>query len=1082
MRHYCKTHDLSEQSASSLLKFSMVLGQDTRPCPICLKHVTEDRAKHLAIHLLRISLIVLPNLYEEETIAVDEMPEFEMQEQLLSESEDEAKNVFNKNIRLAQFCYEPLSPGSYSIRLLCLFPSSPDNPQIEGELVTIHLPDNRQDAFPFEILSHYSGRDDSNNNRYIALHIKRKVYAKYISPTLFNALCGFRSPTHARYLWCDAICINHDDLDEVGLHVSAMSDIFGYARRTLIWLGDGTSSSTVALTFIKNEVLPLRNFQELCEARDASMKWRAMLDLMSRPWFTRLYSIQELALSTVAILYCGVDHIQWLDFATAIELFVEVETATHRLSEVMKKDLQYYHVPGWLEFVSSLGASLAVDAAGRIFRYGNRLPRARRDPYDSKSDSDYVDADGSITRPQRQVSKYLAVVDREPLSSLEYLVAKLAAFESTGQHDAIYCLLSISRDCTPAVLVKSRDYASLEYILSLYTERKPYVVDYSLPYVDVCRNFVQFCITSRSRTDPSRALDVICRAWATDQSLLDHRRWQDARRRHRREPAGVASQTRLKGNLQETTQPLPSWVGQRSRASFGMYPTPGIDVLKLGRKNADSLVGLPGSQIYSAAGTKRYDSTNVKFRKKPLYYSMFVGGFVLDQIDRVGSPAMNGSIPMDWSELAEWDVDLGEAPPDDFWRTLVADRDKDGRSPPVYYERACQEAFLQGGYRSGDVDTSGLINYTQNSVISQFCRRVQAVIWNRSLIMTRNASLGLVNRNARTGDLICIIPGCSVPVVLRRSAKKTDEDFDLEVEREVKYLADRLVERSKQHLKQSEAFWQRVAASKYRFSEWNHAMKRQWLEDLDWRMAWCKDNQEKNNDLARKLKQRIVQQDPSNFSLRTHVLQLISFRGIETSLRIGREFRAWKEDKMQALYRLSSTQRDSSPQQTENRMIGNERPYGVDWNEFGLELKYGRLWRKIVRLRKNVIRYEMEEQWRNRKNITYPSTLLDPQLRGRLQELEIAHKWAIKRNQENQEMDYTLRVGLSYWQSERLSPEEATSYEQAIYRNCAHRLRFEDRIYYYELLGECYVHGAMDGQAIAYQNAEGIRSQIFELR
>lgn len=34
----------------------------------------------------------------------------------------------------------------------------------------------------------------------------------------------------------------------------------------------------------------------------------------------------------------------------------------------------------------------------------------------------------------------------------------------------------------------------------------------------------------------------------------------------------------------------------------------------------------------------------------------------------------------------------------------------------------------------------------------------------------------------------------------------------------------------------------------------------------------------------------------------------------------------------------------------------------------------------------------------------------------------------------------------------------------------------------YEVLGECYVHGMMDGEAMAYQNEKGIRAQVFELR
>ena len=65
------------------------------------------------------------------------------------------------------------------------------------------------------------------------------------------------------------------------------------------------------------------------------------------------------------MVYCGEDRINWSKFAIAVELFVEVETATHRLSEVMKKDPRFYHVPGWFEYVSALGASLLVDATGQ---------------------------------------------------------------------------------------------------------------------------------------------------------------------------------------------------------------------------------------------------------------------------------------------------------------------------------------------------------------------------------------------------------------------------------------------------------------------------------------------------------------------------------------------------------------------------------------------------------------------------------------------------------------------------------------------------------------------------------------------
>lgn len=40
----------------------------------------------------------------------------------------------------------------------------------------------------------------------------------------------------------------------------------------------------------------------------------------------------------------------------------------------------------------------------------------------------------------------------------------------------------------------------------------------------------------------------------------------------------------------------------------------------------------------------------------------------------------------------------------------------------------------------------------------------------------------------------------------------------------------------------------------------------------------------------------------------------------------------------------------------------------------------------------------------------------------------------------------------------------------------------EDGLFYYKMLGECYVHGMMDGEAMAHQNNEGIPTTVFEIR
>ncbi|KAK1759860.1 hypothetical protein QBC47DRAFT_438077 [Echria macrotheca] len=105
----------------------------------------------------------------------------------------------------------------------------------------------------------------------------------------------------------------------------------------------------------------------------------------------------------------------------------------------------------------------------------------------------------------------------------------------------------------------------------------------------------------------------------------------------------------------------------------------------------------------------------------------------------------------------------------------------DNRNPPYYYATACKESVKKGGLASGSVDTGALISSERNSIIAEFCRRVQAVIWNRCLVKTKAGRLGLVGEQLKPGDKVCIIFGCTVPVMMRCGKPKTAEDIEHEV-------------------------------------------------------------------------------------------------------------------------------------------------------------------------------------------------------------------------------------------------------------------------------------------------------------
>jgi hypothetical protein len=98
--------------------------------------------------------------------------------------------------------------------------------------------------------------------------------------------------------------------------------------------------------------------------------------------------------------------------------------------------------------------------------------------------------------------------------------------------------------------------------------------------------------------------------------------------------------------------------------------------------------------------------------------------------------------------------------------------------PAPFYGPACETAFQEAIDKT--LDTSMLVNHG-SLVVSDFLKRVQAVIWNRRMMRTRNSRLGLAPKGAQEGDLICIVYGCSVPVVLRK-IEKSQADLDKELE------------------------------------------------------------------------------------------------------------------------------------------------------------------------------------------------------------------------------------------------------------------------------------------------------------
>ncbi len=664
---------------------------------------------------------------------------------------------------LPEYRYHRLSHLK-SLRLLKLFHGSETTPDINCELFEV-VPGRKT---PYEALSWTWGNREPKD--WIRVSQDDKAYRFSVPHNLASALRALRQEDASRVLWIDAICIDQKDPDEKNHQIPMMAQIYGEASRVCVWLGDPSDDSKLALKFIKENVLDLWTFDRLCENKEMTRHWAALLRLIMRPWFSRRWVVQEIALANEGLIYCGRETISWRKFADAVSLFVEVETATHRLSEIMKRDEIFNHIPNFFEDVAALSATLLIEATNNLFRRSQ---------------------DGG----------------KERLSSLEDLVSSLSVFKATEPRDTIYALLAIAKDTSPTAADRTQSgLPALHELIALgrNTASKPYNVDYKLPYIDICKDFVEFSI--RQSTDQTRALDMICRPWAPE---VDPEYRDDA---NGAQPNGENQSNAMRGQpngqiLKNATgarpespirdnangaqpqgadvQHLPSWIQSTSGAAFKVHETPLGE--KMGRMNADPLVGLPnsGQRNYSAAGTKILNKTKLKLAKRSTYYRMHVEGFVLDSVGKVEEIGRSGNIPLTWAKAGGW-LNFDKDPPEEFWRTVVANRGPGGRNPQTFYPTACREAFKKG-MRGDTLEAAELINNGRCSIVAQFLRRVQAVVWNRKLVRTvprwqgTPGRLGLVPKLAQEGDLVCILYGCTVPVILREFPKSGDD-----VERETK--------------------------------------------------------------------------------------------------------------------------------------------------------------------------------------------------------------------------------------------------------------------------------------------------------
>lgn len=156
------------------------------------------------------------------------------------------------------------------------------------------------------------------------------------------------------WIWIDAVCVNQEDVEERGKQVDLMPLIYKGASRTFACVGEASEDSG----------LVLRNLAEGIWTPPCLLN-----TFFARPYFSRVWVVQEVALSKRVIMICGDTAVQWTQCATQ-EFLQQIYTSGYceTFPTILRLDKRHFTGSATLLDALLLGRSCkASDPRDKVF-------------------------------------------------------------------------------------------------------------------------------------------------------------------------------------------------------------------------------------------------------------------------------------------------------------------------------------------------------------------------------------------------------------------------------------------------------------------------------------------------------------------------------------------------------------------------------------------------------------------------------------------------------------------------------------------------------------------------------------------
>jgi hypothetical protein len=216
---------------------------------------------------------------------------------------EESSNLLSK---YNHYLYNESLSGDL-IRLLQLEPGVGDEP-LKANLIVRPL--NSDTAYT--ALSYTWG--DPTTRHEISCHGQRL----YIRENLHSALLQFRQDGRMEPLWIDAICINQKNNEEKTAQVRKMRDIYETAVLVICWLGEQETSDEEGFSLMRKLYTQYGNLSlqdvRICNFKTTDqlglpdildVKWKFMCRILYRPYFFRIWIVQEIIVARRCLIQCG---------------------------------------------------------------------------------------------------------------------------------------------------------------------------------------------------------------------------------------------------------------------------------------------------------------------------------------------------------------------------------------------------------------------------------------------------------------------------------------------------------------------------------------------------------------------------------------------------------------------------------------------------------------------------------------------------------------------------------------------------------------------------------------------------------